>query len=124
MANAIASARQVLLVVEDAQLAELLRDALADAGHACEVAASAELRTALRERRFDAAIVDLDSRARDGAELVGLLRAEAPHTTVIALLPCGGLLPAQPRIAYHLAIEKPARLQTLLAALAAAPVRG
>jgi DNA-binding NtrC family response regulator len=120
MAIASVSARRVLVVVEDAQLAELLGDALADAGHECQlVQASAGLRAALRQRSFDAAIVDLDSRARDGAELVGLLRAEAPHTTVIALLPCGGLLPLQPRIPYHLALEKPARLQALLAALAA-----
>ncbi len=109
--------RRVLLVVDDATLAELLLEALVDAGHtAAVVQGVAETRAALERRRFDAAIVDLDTRARDGAEVVAFIRERSPATTVIALLPCGGM-PAATRVAYHMATEKPARLQALLSAI-------
>ena len=116
------SSRRVLVVVEDGALAELLLDALMDAGHAGELLAEgADLRAAIGVGQFDAVIIDLDTRARTGPELVALVREAAPRTTVIALLPCGGLPSNHPRLAYHLAVEKPARLGALLSALAAAP---
>ncbi len=109
--------RRVLVVVDDATLAELLIEALADAGHSAAVVDGlAEARAALERRTFDAAIVDLDTRARDGAEVVSFIRQRSPATTVIALLPCGGMPPA-PRVAYHVATEKPARLKALLSAI-------
>jgi DNA-binding NtrC family response regulator len=109
----------VLVLVEDGALTELLLDALADAGYRGEVAAGpAEAETALGRTAFHAAIVDLDTRARQGAELVRLVRRTAPSTVVIALLPCGGLPEAQSVPPYHVAIEKPARLGALISALA------
>jgi CheY-like chemotaxis protein len=114
--------RRVLVVVEDHALAEVLVEALAEAGHVAEPLSSPErLRPLLAARAFDAAIVDLDTRARNGGALVSAIRELAPFTTVIALLPCGGLSPDGPRPAYHIAVEKPARLRTLLSALIVAP---
>jgi hypothetical protein len=97
----------VLVVVEDPQLAELLLEALADAGHTGVTGGDPAL--------CDAAIVDFDTRARDGAATVELLRRCAPATTVVALLPCGGL-PGR-SIPCDLSFEKPARLRSVLAAL-------
>ncbi len=109
--------RRVLLVVDDVTLAELLIEALEDAGHSSVVVDGiGEARTALERQTFDAAIVDLDTRARDGADVVSFIRERSPSTTVIALLPCGGM-PSVPRVAYHLATEKPARLAALLSAI-------
>jgi two-component system, NtrC family, nitrogen regulation response regulator GlnG len=114
--------RRVLLVVEDATLAELLVEALEDAGHAAAAADGlATVRAALDRATFDAAIVDLDTRAREGAEVVRLVRERAPATTVIALLPCGGLPQAGRAVGYHVATEKPARLRALLAAIRGSP---
>jgi DNA-binding NtrC family response regulator len=113
--------RRVLIVVEDVALAELLFELLRDAGHEAALAEGQEgLGQALDREAFDAVIVDLDTRSRSGPELVEAIRARAPATTVIALLPCGGLAPGHPKIPYHLAVEKPARLLTLLSALSVA----
>jgi ActR/RegA family two-component response regulator len=111
--------RHVLIMVEDPQLADLLLDALCEAGHTAALATSESLPAVLASERFDAAIVDLDTRARDGAVSVGLLRDRAPQTTVLALLPCGGLPPGRNAVPYHLSVEKPARLRDVMTALAA-----
>src|SRR4051794_22329192 len=78
--------RTVLLVIEDRALSDVLSDALVGAGHivtqADDVPAS---RAALVGQSFDAAIVDLDTRARDGVQLIARVRIEHPATTVIAL---------------------------------------
>lgn len=110
--------RKVLLVIEDHALSDVLAEALTEAGHAAtQVDDAAAAQQALVTERFDAAIVDLDTRARDGIHIVARLRAEQPATTVIALLPCGGL-PGRAGIPpYHLAIEKPARLAAVLSAV-------
>jgi DNA-binding NtrC family response regulator len=110
--------RNVLLVIEDRALSDLLAEALGDAGHAATQADdSAGAEAAFAARPFDAAIVDLDTRARDGALLIARLRAAHPATTVIALLPCGGFPSANGAPAYHVALEKPARLAAILAAV-------
>jgi DNA-binding NtrC family response regulator len=115
--------RRVLVVIEDRALSDLLAEALVDAGHgavqADDLAAALE---ALATQPFDAAIVDLDTRARQGAHLIARLRADQPATTVIALLPCGGLPGAGEPPGYHLAIEKPARLAAILSAVNVAHV--
>jgi hypothetical protein len=116
-----APSRRVLLAVEDVALGELLLEALDEAGHRGELVLDEEsLITAVAGADFDAAIVDLDTRGRRGAGWIGLLRARCPTTTLIALLPCGGLRPGEPAAPYHLSVEKPARLQALLTALAGA----
>jgi DNA-binding response OmpR family regulator len=111
--------RRVLLVIEDRALSDLLAEALVEAGHVVtqvEDAASAERIAA--DHAFDAALVDLDTRARDGGRLIAHLRTSRPTVTVIALLPCGGLNPSVPQAPmYHLAIEKPARLAAVLSAV-------
>jgi CheY-like chemotaxis protein len=117
----VTASRRVLLVVEDPAMGELLLEALTEAGHQGELVGDREaLLAALGRACFDAAIVDVDTRAHDGKRLIATLRAEAPHTAVIALLPCGGLAPGAPRPDCQLAIEKPARLRTLLSALTVA----
>ena len=116
-----ATARAVLVVVEDRALSDVIAEALAEAGHIVEQADdAAAAESAVTALRFDAAIVDLDTRARQGASLVAHFRATQPQLTVIALLPCGGLpASAQPPV-YHLALEKPARIAALLSAVDAA----
>jgi two-component system response regulator QseB len=110
--------RTVLLVLEDRALSELIAEALVEAGHvATPVDDAAAALAVLAAQSFDAAIVDLDTRARDGAHVIARLRAEHPATTVIALLPCGGLPDRGPAPASHLAIEKPARMAALLSAV-------
>ncbi len=114
------ASRRVLVAVEDAGLAELLVDALCDAGHSPDVLEDVgALPAAVESGALDAAIVDLDMR-RAGERLAALIRARSPTTTIIALLPCGGLPPGHPPVAYDRAVEKPARLVALLSALAGA----
>ncbi len=115
-------AKRVLLVIEDVALGEMLADALGDSGHhASLLPEGADLGRAVGDERFDAVIVDLDSRARDGERHIALVRSRSPSTTVIALLPCGGLPADRSPPPYHLALEQPARLKPLLLALAADP---
>ncbi|MCU1279587.1 MAG: Response regulator receiver domain [bacterium] len=110
--------RNVLLIIEDRALSEVLCEALVEAGHvATQVEDARAAESALAAQRFDAAIVDLDTRARDGARLIARLRAEHPALTIIALLPCGGLAGGAGQPGYHLAIEKPARLSAVLSAV-------
>jgi DNA-binding response OmpR family regulator len=111
-------ARHVLLVIEDRALSDVVAEALVDGGHVVAQADDgAQAATLLATQRFDAAIVDLDTRARDGVHLIARLRAEHPASTVIALLPCGGLPSGNRAPGYHLGIEKPARLAAILAAV-------
>lgn len=113
--------RTVLLVIEDRALSDVLAEALTDGGNeVTQVEDSEAAARALDERLFDAAVVDLDTRARDGTVILARLRTTHPATTVIALLPCGGLPDGARRPPYHLALEKPARLAALLTAVSAA----
>jgi DNA-binding NtrC family response regulator len=110
--------RTVLLVIEDRALSDVLAEALVEAGHsAVQVEDVPSAQQAVEQQRFDAVIVDLDTRARDGGSLIVDLRAHHPELTIIALLPCGGLPPSQRQPLYHLAIEKPARLSAVLSAV-------
>lgn len=110
--------RNVLLVIEDRALSDVLAEALVEAGHgATQVEDAASALGAFGSQTFDAAIVDLDTRAREGVSLIAHLRAEQPALTVIALLPCGGLPASARQPLYHLAIEKPARLSAVLSAV-------
>lgn len=118
-----ATGRAVLVVVEERALSDVIAEALAEAGHSVEQADdAAAAERAAAARRFDAAIVDLDTRARQGAHLVAHLRATQPQLTVIALLPCGGLPPSSQPPVYHVALEKPARIAALLSAVSVAHV--
>ncbi len=111
--------RQVLVVVEGRAFGDVLRDALTDAGHRGEILAEREdLRLVLRRKRYHVTIVDVDTRARNGSELIAAIREVSPGTMVIALLPCGGLPSNYPRLAYDLALEKPAKLHAILSAVA------
>ncbi len=114
--------RRVLLVIEDAALSDVLAESLVDAGHVAAQAESvAAAERALGEQAFDATIVDLDTRARDGLAFITRLRTRLPSLTVIALLPCGGLVGGAAPPPYHLAIEKPARRAAVLCAVSVAP---
>jgi len=117
----VSSPRRLLIVAEDAGLAELLTELAGDAGYEPEVVGGSEaLAGALARGSWDAAIVDLELRARNGVALVQAIRARAPSATVIAPLPFGGLPTGHARIDCQLAVEKPGRQVTLLAALSAA----
>ena len=119
--SALAPRPAVLVVVEDASLAELLVDALDDAGHVGVVAdGPAAIEAALRSTGFHTAIVDLDTRSLPAVEIARGLREKLPEVKLIVLLPCGGIAPPVDQVPYHLAVAKPARLQALLSAVAAA----
>ena len=108
----------MLLIIEDRALSDVLAEALVEAGHGTtQVDDAAAAQGALATERFDAAIVDLDTRARDGVSVIAHLRTTNPALTVIALLPCGGLPASSQQPLYHLAIEKPARLAAVLSAV-------
>ncbi len=110
----------VLLVVEDEAMAALLVEALLDAGHVAQPTTTLELvRGEIDCSLFDAAIVDLDSWDRHGAIAIARLREAAPNTTILALFPCGGLASDFAGVRYHFALEKPARIHAVLAALQA-----
>jgi DNA-binding NtrC family response regulator len=114
------AARKVLIVVEDRVLSDLMSEALAEAGHAVAQAdGAAAARSAVSDGEFDAAIIDLDTRAREGVALITELRATHPLLTVIALLPCGGLPNGARQPLFHVALEKPARLAAVVAAVSA-----
>ncbi len=115
------TARRVILFVEEESLADLLRDALEEAGHACLLPISENDPFLDEESIFDAAIVDLDTRARRGRSILETLRRTRPGTFVIALLPCGGLDRTQEPIGCDRTFEKPARLAQLLRAIDEAP---
>src|SRR5262249_16306729 len=76
-----------LLIVEDeARIAELVRGALARAGFAVDaVALCAEARAALTVTSYDAAIVDLGLPDGDGLSLLAELRANGNLTPVLVL---------------------------------------
>jgi DNA-binding response OmpR family regulator len=115
------TARRVILLVEEESLADLLRETLEEAGHACRIAASENDQFLDDKSIFDAAIVDLDTRARRGRSILATLRQARPELFLIALLPCGGLDRSGAKIECDLALEKPARLARLLRAIDEAP---
>lgn len=118
MDNLESGRRRVLLVIEDETLAELLDETLRDAGHETLRARDGDdLEALLGARPFDSVVVDLDTRARTGLSLLARLRRSAPSSTIVALLPCGGLPAGIEDVGYHLALEKPARLGALLSAV-------
>jgi DNA-binding response OmpR family regulator len=116
-----ARSRWVLVVVDDVSLGELLAETLLEAGHVAQLARPEEL---LEEEidggTFEVAIIDLNLPVHVGAKLVTKVRREAPATAVIALLPCGATAEEFNGMHYHLAIETPARLRTVLTAVDAA----
>ena len=116
------TSKRVLLVVADPPLAELLAEALCDAGHVVRCADSTEVMAGeVDSAGFDAAIVDLDTWAREGCLVVERIRLQTPATLVIALLPCGGNAADYAALRHHLALEKPARLRAVLSAIDAGP---
>jgi DNA-binding response OmpR family regulator len=112
--------RWVLVVVDDVSLGELLAETLLEAGHVAQIARPDEvLDGEIDGTTFEVAIVDLNLPIV-GAQIVSKVRRESPMTAVVALLPCGGTAEEFKSMRYHLAIETPARLRTLLEAVDAA----
>jgi DNA-binding response OmpR family regulator len=109
---------RVLVIADDSALIELLVDALAQAGHQVLAAEAEEaILEAFALGRVDAAIVDLDDHRREGAAWARLVRRISPGSRLVALLPCGGAFPAGAAAPCDAALEKPARLGAVLAAL-------
>lgn len=115
-----AATLHVLVLVEDPTLGELLFDALDGAGHRAEVHdLTSEL--ALPDcSRFDAIVVDLDTRAQQGGRLLREIRRVTPQPRLVALLRCGALAVehGDALSACDVGLPKPARLGAILAALA------
>ena len=117
-------AQRVLVLVEDVTFGEVLCDALRAAGHdpflIFDDTSDGRTLAALPLPAFDAALVDLDTRAhRRGDCWVALVRRHASTVRVVALLPCGGPLPGPHRCHFDAALEKPARIDAVLGALGA-----
>jgi len=85
-------ALRLLLVEDDRELAEMLRELFVGEGYAVTVAYDAQqgLHRALTED-YDAAIIDRGLPLRDGAELVTALRASGVATPVLLLTARGAL---------------------------------
>jgi DNA-binding response OmpR family regulator len=109
----------VLVLVEDPALGELLFDLLAGAGHRVEVLELTHEVTAVDGARFDAIVVDLDTRARHEGRLLRELRRTSPRSRIVALLRCGALAVERGDAlhTYDVGLPKPARLGAILAAL-------
>jgi DNA-binding NtrC family response regulator len=77
----------ILLVDDDPELREILRDSLAAAGHVVvEAHDGAKASTALREREFDLVLSDVQlPGAVDGLALLSLVRREVPLTDFILM---------------------------------------
>jgi DNA-binding response OmpR family regulator len=77
---------RVLIVEDEARIAELVQGALARAGFAIDgVALCADARAALAVTSYDAAIIDLGLPDGDGLSLIGELRASGNPTPVLVL---------------------------------------
>ncbi len=110
---------RVLVMVEDAAFSELLTEVLTEAGHSVQsVVDSGQLDECLRAGRFDAAVVDFDTRNGDIATGAEKVITKSPRTMVIAILPCGATV--KPDTRYHVALPKPTRMNQLLALVEAA----
>ena len=78
------SARRILIVEDDAHIAELMRMHLSDEGYAVEHAADGEAGVALLERgAWDALVLDLMLPGVDGLEICRRARAMARYTPII-----------------------------------------
>ncbi|HBH00897.1 MAG TPA: hypothetical protein DDZ42_03080 [Candidatus Rokubacteria bacterium] len=112
-----ARAPRVLVVEDDADMAAVVRDALAAAGFAVALEGSGEGAIAAAEReRFDAVIVDKELPSLSGLDLVSFLSHRAPSTPIVLLTAFGGALvaaAARLRGATHY-LEKPVRLAALV----------
>lgn len=106
--------RRILLCMEDDGLGDLLDETLSEAGHlTSRIRDDEELATAAA---FDSIVIDLDLRIHESRALLARLRLAFPASTIVALLPCGAD-PATPALGWDVALEKPARLRALLAAV-------
>jgi CheY-like chemotaxis protein len=75
---------RVLLVEDDAQARELVRDILRVAGHhTAEVADAAEALALLKRESFDAAVVDYSLPDMDGLTLARRIAAAHPRTAIV-----------------------------------------
>ena len=88
------SASRVLVVDDEARMAEVVAAALRRAGHDCETCASAEAAlAALDERAVDVLVTDWKMPGMDGVELLRRVHARRPGLPVI-LLTAHGTVPA------------------------------
>jgi len=88
------SAGRILIVDDEARMAEVVAAALRRAGHECETCASGEAAlAALEVRPADVVVTDWKMPGMDGVELLRQLRAHRPGVPVI-LLTAHGTVPA------------------------------
>ncbi|OGL21130.1 MAG: hypothetical protein A3G44_15835 [Candidatus Rokubacteria bacterium RIFCSPLOWO2_12_FULL_73_47] len=108
---------RVLVVEDDAEMAAVVRDALARAGFDVALEGSGEGAIAAAERaRFDAVVVDKELPRLSGLDLVSFLSHRAPATPIVLLTAFGGALVAEAarlRGATRY-LEKPVRLAVLV----------
>jgi DNA-binding NtrC family response regulator len=76
----------ILIVEDDAVLADSLLNALKMEGHAVEAVGTAEAGLArARERSFDVVVTDLQLPGQSGLDLVGQLHAAKPHLPIVMM---------------------------------------
>jgi two-component system CheB/CheR fusion protein len=118
--------RRVLLVEDNADAAESLRDAIALLGHEVHVGRSGPEGIAIaREIRPDVVLCDIGLPGADGYEVARTLRALVPHALLVAMtgygMPDDKQRAKDAGFAHH--VTKPPRLAELVRLLAAAEPR-
>ena len=114
--------QRILLVEDDVEFAESLKDVLEDAGLRIDVAHGGQIAVeAAHQKPYDAAIVDLKLPDIDGVETCHRLKQEQPALTTVILTAYMGSEQLQrvTRDGVERVFPKPAPLDELLAALGA-----
>jgi CheY-like chemotaxis protein len=107
----------ILIADDDAEVREILREALEQAGYVTLAAADGnEALMALRTMQFDLLITDIVMPERDGLEMIDVLRYERTAPKVIAMSGAwdGVCLPAAMKLGAQALLPKPWKNQTLL----------
>lgn len=108
----------VLVVDDDVQMAELLRDVLAREGFDTEAEFSGRAAlAAVERRRFDVVIVDKEMPDLNGLDVLAALRARLPEVRLIFLTAFGGSLVARAarKRGADCYLDKPVRIDNLVA---------
>ena len=113
--------RRVLVIDDEAEIREILRETLEAAGYEVAVAANGREGLAAQQHRpADLVITDIFMPEKEGLETIQELRKRSPRPKIIAMSGGGGLgtldyLPAAQQFGADRSIEKPFDCEAVLA---------
>jgi CheY-like chemotaxis protein len=112
--------RTILVVEDDAAVAEMLADILEEEGYGVQIASDGDAALdQLGRQPFDLVLTDLMMPRRDGRALRAALAASPAHRGVpVVLMTAAANLTAGDRQSFNAVIAKPFRLDTVLEAVA------